>query len=93
MKKYIATFTLVGVLAVSKFLSPLNPMDTGWGFSHAYTVIKGGESLFYSSYISSTTDYLYGLLIVPLAALCKSTYTPSIFYTLMLCAMAGATPA
>lgn len=88
MKKYIVTLTLVGVLAFSKFLSPLNPMDTGWDFSHAYTVIRGGESVYYSNYISSTTDYLYGLLIVPLAVICKSAYTPSIFYTLMLCAMA-----
>lgn len=75
--------TLLAALGV-KFILPTNPMDTGWDFGHAYSILRGTNGLFYNDYLQDNPTYWYGFLIAPLAAVSSNTYTPKIFYSFLL---------
>lgn len=76
----------VAVLAIIfvKLLSPLNAMDTAWDFGHAYSALRSDTGILYNHYLHNTPDYLYGLVITPLASISYSTYTPKVFYSILL---------
>ncbi len=76
----LALLAAIGV----KFILPTNPMDTGWDFGHAYSLIRNDKGLFYNDYLHDNATYWYGFLIAPLAAVSSNTYTPKIFYSFLL---------
>jgi|TARA_B110000902_G_scaffold209986_1_gene239996 hypothetical protein len=88
MKNSYWILILIVTACFSKFLIPLNTMDTGWDFGHAFSSVRGESNLLYNSYLGTSADYLYGLLIKPLAYITSSVYTPKIFYSILLAALA-----
>jgi len=90
MRGFYWVVILVATASLAKFLTPLNAMDTGWDFGHAYSLLRGGNGSFYNDYLHSSPDYLYGYLIAPLAAISKSAFVPKIFYSITLSLLAFA---
>jgi hypothetical protein len=79
LKKTILILCL-GILAlyVPHILLPINEIDTGWDFSHAFTFWRG--KYFWSDYIDGSVQYLYGLIIAPFAFFFPGPYLPTVFY-------------
>jgi hypothetical protein len=75
---------VVVIASITRVLIPLNAMDTAWDFGHAYTVLRGSNGIAYNDYLHNKPDYLYGLVITPLAAFSSSIYVPKIFYSILL---------
>ena len=79
---------VVVIASIARVLIPLNAMDTAWDFGHAYTMLRGGNCIAYNDYLHNKPDYLYGLVITPIAAFSSSIYVPKIFYSILLALLA-----
>lgn len=79
---------VVIIASIARLLVPLNAMDTAWDFGHAYTLLRGDSGIAYNDYLHDKPDYLYGLVIAPIAALSSSIYVPKVFYSILLALLA-----
>lgn len=88
MKGLLWLVLVVALVCISFFLHPLNAMDTGWDFGHAYTLVNGGYGAYFNPYTHASPAYLYGVVITPLAYISTSPYIAKIFYSLLLALLA-----
>lgn len=83
MKLASIIILLLGVVSLyaTHFISPINEIDTGWDFSHAYSISRG--HYFWIDYIARPIQYFYGIIIYPFTFLASAIYLPSVFYVII----------
>lgn len=84
MKHFIWVVLTVALACGAKFLIPLNAMDTGWDFGHAYTILRGENNIVYNDYLNANANYLYGIVIHPFIAFAYPYFAPAVFYSIVL---------